>query len=90
MNVNVVLDPFYSARADGHMSLQMEAATITECVSALLKRFPRLREHIFQPNGKPKDYLEVHLNGRIVNRKHMRQPLHEGDVVKISVLTYGG
>lgn len=90
MNVIVVLDPFYATRADGHMSIQLEAATITECVSALLKRFPPLREYIFQDNGKPKDYLEVHLNGRTVNGKHMHQPLHEGDVVKISVLTYGG
>ncbi|MFY9746260.1 MAG: MoaD/ThiS family protein [Acidobacteriaceae bacterium] len=43
-------------------AVAVDAATVSEAVSALLSRYPEFRKHLYTPDGKLRSFVNLYLN----------------------------
>ena len=43
-------------------AVAVDAATVSEAVSALLRRYPEFRKHLYTPDGKLRSFVNLYLN----------------------------
>lgn len=72
-------------------SVQIEASTVGEALTALDAQFPGIRERICDADGRLRRFVSVFVNGRDVRSlQGLETPLREGDEVGIIPAMAGG
>ncbi len=60
--MNILIPTPLRPYAGGQQTLQVEAATVGEALSALTGAHPELRTHLFTPEGRLRAFVNLYLN----------------------------
>jgi sulfur-carrier protein len=90
-HVTIELPPALRPAAGGLASDSFEAASVSDLLSALGDRYPRLREQLLTPNGRLRGSVLLYLDGEDIRyRERERTILPEGSTVTIVRAIAGG
>ncbi|MBC7219933.1 MoaD family protein [Candidatus Bipolaricaulota bacterium] len=93
MRVEVhVFFPFRAEIGDGPVFLDLPSgADVAGAVTALVERYPQLRERIFDPEGRIHRHVAALVNGTSIQFKRgLATPLSDGDVLTLLPPVGGG
>ncbi|HWF39401.1 MAG TPA: ubiquitin-like small modifier protein 1 [Candidatus Acidoferrales bacterium] len=78
----------YAGKQD---SVQLQAATVGEALSALTSQFSELKKHLFSDDGRLRSFVNVYVNDEDIRYLQKdKTPVREGDVVSIVPSIAGG
>lgn len=91
MAVKIVIPTPLRQYAGKQESLQIEAKTVGEALSALTGQYADLRKHLYSEEGKLRSFVNVYLNDEDIRYLNKEQtPLKENDVISIVPSIAGG
>ncbi len=70
--------------------VNVNGGTVGDCLSDLVKRFPRLEAKLFSENGKLQSYLGVYVNGESAYPDELARKVTNGDELHIINIIAGG
>lgn len=84
----VTVPPPYRGPTQGLAQIEVDGATLGECLDALGARYPGFREQIFDPDGKLHRFVRLFVNGDQIGA--LETPVSDGDQVDILAAIAGG
>jgi rhodanese-related sulfurtransferase/molybdopterin converting factor small subunit len=91
MPVKVVIPTPLRAYTGKQESVQLQAATVGEALSALTSQFADLKKHLFNEEGRLRSFVNVYVNDEDIRYLQRDQtPVREDDVVSIVPSIAGG
>ena len=70
--------------------VEVEGATVRECIDAVATRFEGFGEQVFDAGGDVHRFVKLFVNGDEIDRAAVDGPVHEGDEVEILASVAGG
>ena len=78
----------YAGKQD---SVQLQATTVGEALSALTSQFSELKKHLYSDDGRLRSFVNVYVNDEDIRYLQKdKTPVREGDVVSIVPSIAGG
>jgi molybdopterin converting factor small subunit len=78
----------YAGKQD---SVQLQATTVGEALSALTSQFSELKKHLYSDDGRLRSFVNVYVNDEDIRYLQKdKTPVNEGDVVSIVPSIAGG
>jgi molybdopterin converting factor small subunit len=90
MSVIVNLHKTHRLLASGLESLEVEGGTVGECLDALIGRFPRMKDALYDGPGRLKNQIEIYLNMESAYPDELKKRVKPGDQIHITVMLAGG
>ncbi len=90
MVVEVSIPPLLQTLADGTKQIDVGGGTVSECLEAVVKRYPRLKARLFTRGGKIAKGLNIYINGEGVYPDVLARSVKDGDKVHLAYLIFGG
>ena len=79
------------AYTDNQTSLQVEASTVGEAIQQLVERFPKLKPHLFNEEGRLRSFVNLYLGDEDVRHlQGLETPFGENDELTIVPSVAGG
>ena len=79
------------AYADKQESVEVQAATVGEALSALTNKFGELKKHLYSDDGRLRSFVNVYVNDEDIRYLQKDQTnLREGDTISIVPSIAGG
>jgi len=77
--------------ADKHDTVEMPGATVVEVLTGLTTRFPDLKKHLYNDEGKLRSFVNVYLNDEDIRyMKKDATPVNDPDMLSIVPSIAGG
>ena len=91
MAVNVMIPTPLRAYAGKQASVQLQAATVGEALSALTSQFAELKRHLFTDEGKLRSFVNVYVNDDDIRYLQKdKTAVKDGDTISIVPSIAGG
>jgi molybdopterin converting factor small subunit len=91
MPVKVMIPTPLRAYAGKQESVDLQAATVGEALTALTTKFADLKKHLYSDDGKLRSFVNVYVNDEDIRYLQKDQtPVREGDTVSIVPSIAGG
>jgi molybdopterin converting factor small subunit len=91
MAVKVIIPTPLRAYAGKQESLELEAGTVAEALSALTAKFTDLKKHLYSDDGRLRSFVNVYVNDEDIRYLQKDQTaLKDGDIVSIVPSIAGG
>ena len=91
MPVKVMIPTPLRAYAGKQESVQLQAGTVGEALSALTSQFADLKKHLFTDDGRLRSFVNVYVNDEDIRfLKNQATPLKDGDEISIIPAIAGG
>jgi adenylyltransferase/sulfurtransferase len=91
MPVKVMIPTPLRAYAGKHESVDLQAATVAEALSALTSRFAELKRHLYSDDGRLRSFVNVYVNDEDIRYLQKDQTqVREGDTISIVPSIAGG
>ena len=91
MAVKVIIPTPLRAYAGKQSSVELQAATVAEALSALTTKFGDLKKHLYSDDGRLRSFVNVYVNDEDIRYLQKDQTrLNEGDTVSIVPSIAGG
>jgi molybdopterin converting factor small subunit len=91
MPVKVMIPTPLRAYAGKQESVDLQAATVGEALSALTSRFTELRKHLYSDDGRLRSFVNVYVNDEDIRYLQKDQTqVREGDTISIVPSIAGG
>ncbi|MDR0563996.1 MAG: molybdopterin-synthase adenylyltransferase MoeB [Azoarcus sp.] len=91
MSVTLQIPTALRSFTDRQTEITVEGRTAGEAILALAQRYPDIRTHLFEADGKLRAFINVYLNGK--NIRHtggLDAPLHDGAALTLVPAIAGG
>jgi molybdopterin converting factor small subunit len=82
--------PWFFQRATGVGMVELEGATVGDCLKGLVARFPALEAELFDKQGGLSPFIDIYLGGKSVRAAGQDRPVADGDELSILLLVDGG
>jgi len=87
----IIIPTALRAYTENQTSLQVEASTVGEAIQQLVERFPKLKPHLFNEEGRLRSFINLYLGDEDVRYlQGLDTPLKEGDELTIIPSVAGG
>ncbi len=87
----VIVPPPYRGPTEGLDRIEVEGATVEECLEAVGQRFPGFGEQVVDADGRLHRFVNVFLNGDELDRgEALGQSVSKGDDIEILAAIAGG
>ena len=91
MSVKVMIPTPLRPYAGKQDSVQLQATTVGEALSALTSQFSELKKHLYSDDGRLRSFVNVYVNDEDIRYLQKdKTPVREGDVVSIVPSIAGG
>ena len=90
MSVRIHIHKTHRQFTDGMEIVEVEGTTVGECLDNLVKRFPGIRESIFDKKGHLRNIVEVYLNLSSAYPDELKKPVQDGDNIHLTIMLAGG
>jgi len=91
MPVKVMIPTPLRAYAGKQESVDLQAATVAEALSALTSRFGELKKHLYSDDGRLRSFVNVYVNDEDIRYLQKDQTqVREGDTISIVPSIAGG
>lgn len=79
-----------AAPAGGEIALQVPGTTLPEVLDGVFARFPQLRGYVFDERGAMRHHVAVFVDGHVVRKLQLDQPLGAEAEVHVMQALSGG
>ena len=86
----VIVPPPYRGPTQGQAEIEVEGATLRECLDAVGSRFEGFAEQLFDAEGRVHGFVNLFVNGEEIGRDALGTALDPGDRVEILAAIAGG
>ncbi len=87
----IIIPTALRAYTENQISLQVEASTVGEAIQQLVERFPKLKPHLFNEEGRLRSFINLYLGDEDVRYlQGLDTPLQEADELTIIPSVAGG
>ena len=76
--------------AGGIKQINVSGDTVGECLDAMVKRYPVLKERLFTKGGNISKGLNIYINGEGVYPDVLARRVKDGDKIHLAYLVFGG
>lgn len=84
MSVKIRLDPYLQWRFTGSREeVEVEGQTVSECLSHLVTQFPKIKQQLWDEQGKLFDFCAIFVNSESLGPEELTKPLKDGDRLDI-------
>lgn len=91
MPVKVMIPTPLRAYAGKQESIELQAATVGEALSALTAKFAELKKHLYSDDGRLRSFVNVYVNDEDIRYLQKDQTqVREGDTISIVPSIAGG
>jgi MoaD family protein len=91
MAVKVIIPTPLRAYAGKQESVELQAATVGEALSALTSRFGELKKHLYADDGRLRSFVNVYVNDEDIRYLAKENtPTKDGDTISIIPSIAGG
>ncbi len=70
--------------------IEVDGATVGECLDRVVRRFPGIEPLLFSKKGSFHSHIEIYLNGVSTYPGELLTPVHDGDRISMVYLMVGG
>ena len=70
--------------------VEVNGSTVGECLEDLIKQFPKMKQHLFDENGKLDMFGNIYINGERNYPEGLATKVNDGDELYISNIVAGG
>ena len=86
----VIVPPPYRGPTQGRDEIEVEGATVRDCLDAVSSRFAGFAEQLFDAEGCVHGFVTVFVNGEEIDREALDTALAAADRVEILAAIAGG
>ena len=90
MGIIVRTHPFLRRFLQNQEDVEVNGATVGECIQNLDQNYPGFKQQILNSEGHLQDIFEVYINTESAYPDELNKPVKEGDVITIITFTAGG
>jgi molybdopterin converting factor small subunit len=90
VSISINIHKTHRQYTDGLAEVEVEGNTVGDCLSNLIKRFPGMKDAVFEKNGKLLNVIEIFVNMQSAYPGELAKPVSDGDEVHITVMLAGG
>jgi MoaD family protein len=91
MGVKVLIPTALRLYADSQDTVELDGARVGDVLNNLAEKYPNLRTHLFNDNGKLRNFVNVYVNDQNIRTLDLeRTPLKDGDEVTLVPAVAGG
>ena len=83
MSIKIHIPYFLLPATENRDEIEVDSSTIGECLGHLTRKFPDLKEQLFDKNGKLSIYLDIWVNGESSYPEELEKPVQNGDSLLI-------
>ena len=89
MKIKVKLSSLLRQATNWQEIVEVDAETPEACLRIVETRYPDVRQWIYDKHGKMWDRLQLFVNGKMIQRNELNEPMKDGDELDI-LLNIGG
>ena len=86
----VIVPPPYRGPTQGRDEIEVEGATVRDCLDAVGLRFEGFAEQLFDAEGRVHGFVNLFVNGDEIDREALDTALAAGDRLEILAAIAGG
>jgi molybdopterin converting factor small subunit len=90
MGIKINLHATHRSHADGLAVVETEGNTVGDCLDDLIAQYPRLKEKLFDSNGKLRNTIDIYLNLESTYPEELKKRVKPGDEIHLTILLAGG
>ena len=90
MSVKININPSLYHYTNNQDMVEVDGATVGECLSNLVKQFPGIDKALFDKNGKLLGYIDIYVNKESAYPEELAKPVRDGDELYIIIAIAGG
>lgn len=90
MSIKINLPSYFLPYTNDKYIIEVEGATVGECLNQLVKQFPDLKKMVFDKKGKLHAYIGIYVNGEDAFPQQVAKPVRDGDEIHIIYIIGGG
>lgn len=90
MSVKIRMHDFWLHLVGNQPVVETEGNTIGECFDDLVRRYPGIKDELFDKRGKLHGYVEIYLNNASAYPNELKRPVKDGDEIMVVVMAVGG
>jgi molybdopterin converting factor small subunit len=90
MSIKVHIPWYLQELTDGVKVIEVKGNTVGECFKHLVKKFPNIKEALFDKNGNLVDYADIYINEESSYPEELAKPVNNGDELSIVFIVSGG
>ncbi len=90
MSVQVEIPLFLQHLTEGVIAANVNGNTVGDCLAALVKQFPRLKQALLDKDGELHEYIEIFVNGKTTYPKELAESIEDRDEICILSIIAGG
>lgn len=90
MAVEINIPPVLQALVSGISRIDVNGATIGDCLKEMLQNYPALKTKLYEKDGNLRKGINIFINGVSAYPNPLPKPVHDGDKIHISHVVLGG
>ena len=90
MTVRINVRPGMQHLTSNRDVVEVNGSTVGECLSQLVKRFPSVKDELFDKDGNVLSYVDIYVNGKSSYPEELAKPVSDGDELYILRAIGGG
>lgn len=88
--VRIKLPPILKGPSGGLEAVEVSGQTVGECLKSLEEKLPKLRDHLFDRQGRLLNIFGIYLNSGGIYPVSLDTPVKDGDEIVILNFIMGG
>jgi molybdopterin converting factor small subunit len=90
LTIQIHLHQTHRQYAAGQDAVEVEGLTVGECLSDLTRKYPQMKNQLFDAQGKLKKTIEIYLNMQSAYPDELAKSTRSGDSIHILLMLAGG
>ena len=90
MGIKVNIHKTHRQHTDGLAVVEVEGNRVGECLNNLVKKFPGMKDAVFDKKGKLLNVVEIFVNMQSAYPEELATSVVDGDEIHITVMLAGG
>ncbi len=90
MSIQIRLHPLFQQFTDGQDVVITKGRTVGECLQYLINQFPRVKQRLYDKNGKLANFVEIYVNAESSYPEELAKAVKDGDEITIVAIISGG
>jgi len=70
--------------------VEVDGKKVGECLEALIERYPKMKDALFDTKGRLHNYVEIYVNMESAYPEELEKTVGEGDQIHITIMLSGG
>lgn len=90
MSVTMRIHPFLRQFSGGEKIVEVEGKTVGECIENLEVKFPGIKQHLCDKEGKLDNLWDIYVNAASSYPEELAMPVKNGDELIVVAVMHGG